>query len=152
MKYLHMRHATAALFIFALICVASCKKNSPAANSWSFKGAAYTTYNCTDSSGILSDTSANAAILTLTFNSAPPAAGTYTVVSSPANPSALAQMSILLTIGASSYLSPSGRGKTVIVGVSSTGLVTVSGSGIELINTNVAGDSSAITLNVSQTQ
>lgn len=140
--------------VLALMFASSCSKTSSSSNSWSFKGTTYNTYSTAISSGALSATSVNpAGVLSVYFYSSTPTAGTYTVVNG-AYPYNNTRVGMTMTAGGNTYNSTGGNGtnQTVSVTVSSTGKLSVTGSGIEMLNSSGGTDSSALTIGITQLQ
>lgn len=159
-----MRKAITVLVSLALLTLAACKKSSPAnpGGSWTFKGVTYLTTTCIgyDSIGTLTATctpsgsNTNSGSLTLQFfNVLPTGNGKYTVVGTgyPAYPYQV-YVSGLIGTQQVAYQSTGGGGAEIVQVSYSNGLISVSGSGIELINSNNAADSSALSLNIGQLQ
>ena len=130
--------------------------------SWTFKGVTYNTTSCFGSSGVLAATNATStntstygSIVANFFSSLPTANGTY-IVGANGAAAASNQVGFSLTIDGSNpitYTSTGGNGSNQFVTVSvSGGKVSISGSGVELVNVNNPSDSAAVSLNITQTQ
>ena len=159
-----MRKAIFGLLLMGMLIICSCHKAPPSApgGSWTFKGISYTATSCIGNDSIFyltatdSTASGFAGSVTVAFYSTLPVNnGTYTVVygSSPNQPT---QVAIITTIGSSvgglNYQSTSGNGnQTVRVSVSN-GEISLTGSGIEMVNTSNASDSAALSLSITQLQ
>ena len=144
-----------------LLLITSCSKNnSSPGNSWTFRTV---TYNATTCQGVAStltasnlsgSNTATYGTLECTFNGTTlPASGSIDTVVSGV-PTNNKQIGISATInGAStSYRATGGNGIQLVTVSVSNGKVAVSGSGIELVNTGTASDSSSLTLNITQLQ
>ena len=157
-----MQKAIFGILIMGLFLITSCSKsNSTSGNSWIFRTV---TYNTVTSQGVAATlTTSNATTsnigtfgtVTCTFfgTTLPASGNTYTVVKGV--PTNNTQVAIAATTagGTVNYTSTGGNGTNDIVTVSvSNGKVTVTGSGVELVNTASASDSSALTLNITQLQ
>jgi hypothetical protein len=153
-----MKKTILGLMVLSLVFATSCKKSSTSSNNWSFKGTTYPTTTCVGSaaaSTLQAISTSPASTLQVYFYSGLPTSttpATYTVVNG--TPNSATQVEIGFGTGTSQYLSTGGNGsnQTVSVSVSSSGKVTVTGSGIELDNAATPSDSSALTLNLTQTQ
>ena len=153
------------LFIVISVCLlisTSCNKGGPgAAGFWTFQGNAFDAASCTGSYGQLNASNANNnneynyGTITCQFHQTLPAkGGTYTVVVYP--PQDSTQVSVGLTIDGGNmiaYSSTGGGGSETVKVTVNNGLVSVIGSGIMMLNTSGQGtDSSALSININQTQ
>ena len=156
-----MKKAIFGIAILTLLFTTSCKKSMPS-NYWAFKGTTYTVAACTGQGNILSasnmvsSTINGNSTLSITFTGAtlPDSNGAYPVVggyTAPAGPQAYLVLDIYGAQGGHSLYSPL-AGQTIAVTVSSTGKVSVSGSGIQMVNIDNSSDISALSLNITQTQ
>lgn len=155
-----MKKTIFAITVLALVFASSCKKSSNPGGSWTFKGTTYTTTTSIGSANTLTVSNASTSNLTsfgevvLYFNGSalPTTGGSFTVVNG--SPASSTQVSIMASTGGGTATYGStgnGSNQTVTVSVSG-GKVSVSGSGIELVNSTTPSDSSALTLNVTQLQ
>ena len=150
-----------AILITALLGLASCKKSPNPGGSWTFQGVTYYISGCSAGSGgtlnasNVDNNNANTysfGTLGLSFYQALPAtAGTFTVVK---YPPAANQVAITTTNqNQVNYVSTGGSGmETVKVTIASNGFINVSGSGLEMSNASGGTDSSALSINITQTQ
>jgi hypothetical protein len=151
--------------IFAVLIIAttamSCKKGGAgAAGSWSFLGGTYNASSCAGSHGILTASNINndnaytyGTINCNFYGSLPTTSNTFIVVPYP--PLAANQMSVSIFIygATTNYKSTGGNGaETVNVKVASNGYLNVAGSGIEMLNASGGTDSSALNINLTQTE
>lgn len=173
-----MRTIIACVLVLTMLLAASCSKNNSgypsSSNSWTFKGTTYTTHVCADVGSMqfgseLFDTSTTGSYgsqIMINFTPAvyPVTSGTYTVVSSNYGSgnqfTTGKQIEINMFAGSSviynnnpyfSSTGGNGTNQTVQVTVSS-GKISVNGTGIEMINTGNPSDSSALNINITQTQ
>lgn len=153
-----MKITVAAILVMIIMFTNSCKKNEePSGGTWTFESSTYTaTSSYADDGSFLTATtltskdSATYSTLQVEFNgtSLPTSSGTYTVVAP--YPTAPNQVAIGLTTGGvapgTKLYQSTGSSGTLTVQVTVSGrTITVSGSGIEMINTGNASDSSALT-------
>ena len=153
------------LFIVISVCLlisTSCNKGGPgAAGFWTFQGNAFDAASCSGAFGQLNASNANnnneynSGTITCQFHQTLPAkGGTYTVVVYP--PQDSTQVSVGLTIDGGNmiaYSSTGGGGSETVKVTVNNGLVSVIGSGIMMLNTSGQGtDSSALSININQTQ
>jgi hypothetical protein len=153
------------LFIVISVCLlisTSCNKGGPgAAGFWTFQGNAFDAASCSGAFGQLNASNANNnneynyGTITCQFHQTLPAkGGTYTVVVYP--PQDSTQVSVGLTIDGGNmiaYSSTGGGGSETVKVTVNNGLVSVIGSGIMMLNTSGQGtDSSALSININQTQ
>ena len=154
-----MRKTIFAVMAIGLLTITSCSKNTPTGNSWIFRTVTYNTTSCTgtgatlSASSMTSNNSTSYGTLTCTFfgTTLPGSGGTYTVVSTiPINST---QVAITGTTDgtANNYKSTGGNGSNQTVTISvSNGKVSVTGSGVELVNLVSPADSSALSVNITQ--
>jgi hypothetical protein len=161
-----MKTTSLVIIILSLLVFASCKKNSPAISypygSWSLNNTTFKVTSCTtDSAGAdlvaLDSLTGNPSCdIIVYFNSALPAAsGSYTVADQGTLPAA-GQVSITVGYAAPSvlnnYISTGGGGNQKVNVTVSGGKISISGTGIELVNIGLGTDSTALTFNITQTQ
>lgn len=149
------------ILVISILAFASCRKGADPGGYWTFQGSTYYVAGCdTAAGGSLIASSANAnntytygTIGVNFYGRLPATSGTYTVVKFPP---AAGQVAITVSIdGALPIIYNSTRSngmETVKVTTASNGFISVSGSGIEMINASGGTDSSALTFNISQTQ
>jgi len=154
-----MKKTIFAVIAIGLLAITSCSKSNPPGNSWTFRTVTYNTTSCTGSAGSLaasnvtSNNSTTYGTLTCTFygTTLPGSGGVYTVVSTvPINST---QVSITATTdgSANNYKSTGGNGSNQTVTISvSNGKVSVTGSGVELVNLTSLSDSAALSVNITQ--
>jgi len=158
-----MRKAIYSAILIGSLIAASCHKSPPSnpGGSWTFKKVTYPATSCIGSDSLATlaaaDSSGMAAIATVTvnfYNVFPSGNGTYTVVGG-SYPTAPYQVTINATIGDSAmlnYQSTGGNGTEMVVVAISNGQMTLTGSGIEMINSALASDSAALSLHLAQLQ
>ena len=154
-----LKTITAILFI-ALLAL-SCKKNPNPGGYWTFQGITYYVSGCSagsastlNASNVNNNNASTYSFATIGLNfyqALPATAGTFTVVK---YPPAANQVAITTTNQSQvNYVSTGGNGtETVKVTIGSNGFINVSGSGIEMSNTGGGADSSALSINITQTQ
>lgn len=152
--------------LICLLAFASCKKNTPATSypwgSWAMNNTTFKVTSCVADSALADLTATDSFIgnpscnIVINFNNAlPVGSGWYTVANENVPPAA-GQVSI--TVGYSSpgvlnnYLCTGGNGTQKVNVTVSNGKISVSGTGIEMINIGAGTDSTALTFNITQTQ
>ena len=156
-----MQKSILGVLALGLLLITSCSKNnSTQGNSWIFRTVTYNTATCQGAAGTLTASNLSSSNVTTygtvvcTFNGTTlPASGSIdTVVSGvPTNNNQIA-ISATINGATTSYRATGGNGGQLVTVSVSNGKVTVTGSGIELVNTTTASDSSALTLNITQLQ
>ena len=161
-----MKGTSFVIVILSMMFFASCKKSSPAISypngSWSLNNTTFKVTSCTtDSAGIdlvaLDSLTGNASCnIIVYFNGALPAvSGTYTVANQNTLPAA-GQVAVGVGYAAPSvlnnYISTGGGGGQKVSVTVSGGKISISGSGIEMVNTGLGSDSTALNFNITQTQ
>jgi hypothetical protein len=161
-----MTKAITSILIISLLIATSCRKSNTAATlqggTWTFNAATYNATSCVAapaSAAINASGRSSANTFTLSFNflnGYPTSSGNYTVINGH-NTSTLPFSNLVMinaTIsGASSasyYSSGSGTGSVSVDVVN--GKLSLSGTGIEMLNTANTSDSSALSFNITQTQ
>jgi len=150
--------------IVCLMVLSSCRKSNPPASypygSWSLNTVTFPVTACVGNAPTLTATdsfTANPSCnIVIYFDSIlPTTAGTYTVVNQNLVPGAN-QVSIAVGYVApgvlNNYISTGGNGTEKVKVTVSNGKISVSGSGIEMTNTGLGADSTALTFNINQTQ
>ena len=155
-----MKRSIMGLVVLSLMLIGSCKRSNPNPNFWTFKGVTYNSYNGSTMSNIITDSSALQNSITsygtiwLSFSSSTniTTAGTCQVYkyNKPLGNNAV---TMYLTINGANPITyyatgGNGRNESVQVSVPLTGVVTVIGSGIEMVNANDPSDSSSLILNI----
>jgi hypothetical protein len=161
-----MKKNSFVIIIMGLLILASCKKNNPVISypygSWSLNNTTFKVTSCTaDTAGadlmaqdsLIGNPNCN---LIVYFNTALPAvSGAYTVANLNTLPAA-GQVSIGVGYSAPSvlnnYISTGGGGNQKVNVTVSGGKISISGTGIEMVNTGLGTDSTALTFNITQTQ
>jgi len=161
-----MKKINFTIIILCLLVFASCKKNNPATSypygSWTLNNTTFKVTSCAaDSAGVdlaaLDSLTGNPSCnLIVYFNNAlPTASGTYTVAIQNSLPAA-GQVSIGVGYVAPSvlnnYISTGGGGNQKVNVTVSGGKISISGTGIEMVNIGLGTDSAALTFNITQTQ
>ena len=152
-------------FAVIILCavLTACRKSTPAmtypAGSWTLKGTTFPATSCTISSpevtaydSLSGTTSCN---VTLYFDSIlPVASGAYTVVAG----ALTAQNQVAVLVGYTEpgllnfYSGTGGNGNQKISVSVNNGKLNITGTGIEVANTNNTADSAALNFNITQTQ
>ena len=171
-----MKKALGATVLLCLLVVIACNKNKDKvapgvpAQTWSFKSLTYNTSECfTDTvhnnlnlsaNNAANDSATGYCALTCFFygNTLPTTNGTYTValVNAPDSTITATQVTFRLVLGDSlnNYMSTGGNGhETVSVSVNN-GMLSITGTGIEMAhyNSSFITDSAALSFNLTQTQ
>jgi hypothetical protein len=162
---------TALVLLFTVSCKKTSSPTTVSNNTWTFKGISYTPTSVFQNAngagpGVIEvddTTIAFGPSLYIYFASRPAlptTGGTYKVVSANYDQinfssTSAKEIGIISYVGSNAYYSTGGNGsnQTATVTVSSTGKVTVSGSGIELVYLNgntPTSDSSALSISVTQ--
>ncbi len=149
------------IMVMSLLTATSCKKTPDPGGSWTFEGNTYFVGDCSaGANGALNANNINAnntlswgSVSVYFHDSLPTVAGTYAVVK---YPPAAGKISFGLSTFANTYTygSTGGNGAETANVKIVNGLVNVYGSGITMLNSDTAlgSDSSALYLNITQTQ
>jgi len=156
-----MKKAVFAITLTGLLISSSCTKTTPTSDgTWTFESVTYPatsyayTLNAVYVNNQTTTNTSNYGTLAITFYHVLPTSGGSYVVTGAAYPDTATQVSILLTTAgttATTYNASGGNGQQSInVSVSSTGQLSLSGSGIEMYNHANRADSSTLSFSISQ--
>ncbi len=152
------------LFIIISVCLlvtASCKKSGPGpAGFWTFQGSTFDAASCTGAYGQLNASNTDntnpytyGTIECQFYHSLPTKNGTFTVAPYPLHDSTQVAISLTIDGGNVNYNCTGGGGTQTVNVTVKSGYLSVAGSGIEMVNASGQGtDSSALTININQTQ
>ena len=152
------------LFIIISVCLlisTSCKKSGPGpAGFWTFQGSTFDASSCSGGIGILTASDLNnnnpytyGTIECQFYHNLPAKGGTFTVAPYPLHDSTQIAISLTIDAGNVNYNCTGGGGTETVNVTVKNGYLSVIGSGIEMVNASGQGvDSSALTININQTQ